>query len=121
MSGGLGEVPGSLWIRAPRTLPHHVFLTRLNVSNVLVDVHAAIFSISFDVYKIFLDDLEPRGHLGNVMSFIRQITKSTPRAAFVRDCADYRPFGGNDAWLGQKLAISSRHMFRSVELTWRRT
>jgi hypothetical protein len=81
----------------------------------------AISSITSDVYKIILDDLEPRGHLGNVMSFLRQITKSAPRPAFAGDCADYRPFGGNDACSEQKLAISSRHMSRSVELTWRRT
>jgi hypothetical protein len=79
------------------------------------------FSITSEAYEIVLDEVEPHGHLGNVMSFLRQITKSAPRAAFAGDHADYRPFGGNDAWLGQELAIFSRHMSRSVELTWRRT
>lgn len=57
------------------------------------------------------------------MSFLHQITKTATRAAFADDCAIYRSFGGNDVCLvGEmpKLAISSRHLSRSVELTWRR-
>jgi hypothetical protein len=55
------------------------------------------------------------------MSLFRQITKTALRAAFAGDCVDYRPFGGGDVCSEQKLAISSRHLSRSVELTtWRR-
>jgi hypothetical protein len=82
----------------------------------------AKFSITSEVYKIFLDEPVRRVHLGNVMSFLRQITKTALRAAFAGDCVDYRPFGGGDVCSEQKLAISSRHLSRSVELTtWRRT
>jgi len=83
------------------------------------------FSIATDVYKIILDELEPPVHLGNVMSLFHQITKTAPRAAFAGDCVDYRSFSGNDVCPGNqmpRLAISSRHLSRGVELTtWRRT
>jgi hypothetical protein len=93
--------------------------------NVLTDACVAIFSITSGFYKILLDELKAHVHLGNVMSFLHQITKTAKRAAFAGDCAVYRSFGGNDVCLDsdmQELAISSRHLSRSVELTtWRRT
>jgi hypothetical protein len=92
--------------------------------NVPFEVRPTIFSITINAYKFILDELEPRGHLGNVMSFIRPVTKPASRAAFAGDCADYCSLGGNDVCSGNRmpqLAISSRHLSRGVELTWRRT
>lgn len=77
------------------------------------DAHPSKFSITAEAYEIILDESKRRGHLGEVMSFLRQIEKTETRAAFASDCAVYCLFGG---------AIADRHMSRGVELTtWRRT